>query len=145
MARLSLVWAAALSAQGAEIYKWVDQDGRTHYSQKKDGGTGATAVEVKVTSAAPAAAPAPSTPTAEVKAFREQLEAQKKRASLNAAVPPEPPRSLSGGKTEETPTGKCNLARDILSGAAVRRNVHKPIDAYDRQIAESDVRLFCKN
>jgi hypothetical protein len=37
------------SASYAEIYKWVDAEGKTHYSEKKEDAPNASAVKVKVT------------------------------------------------------------------------------------------------
>jgi hypothetical protein len=134
----------ASSGSHAEIYKWVDANGRTHYSENKATAGKANSVEVKVK------APAPSPD--QVKAAREywqdqdrQLnEREMQRQSKKPSGPPMTPRpkSLSGGVSDSTDASKCNLARDVLSGAVQHRS-GAPIDKYDLDTAKNDVRLFC--
>lgn len=142
--QLGLACALVPWAQAAEIYKWVDANGRTHYGEKGQAAASAKAVEVKVASPAPQTATSPAMSSNDVQALRQRLQPQSKPAEMNARAPaPEPPRSLSGGRIEESAPAKCNLARDVLSGA-VRHGNGAPTDAYDRQVAENDVRVFCK-
>jgi Domain of unknown function (DUF4124) len=139
-----LLVAVATSVRGAEIYTWVDAQGRTHYSERKPGGA---AVRTVVVSASPPPVPvtAPAAATTEDMLLIRRLLEQQNKAVLPAAAPAPapPPRSLSGGLFDESTRGKCNLARDVLSGAVRHRN-GAATDAYDRQIAESDIRLYCK-
>jgi hypothetical protein len=53
------------------------------------------------------------------------------------------PKSLSGGKSDETDASRCNLARDVISGAVRHRN-GAPTDKNDREVAENDIRAFCR-
>lgn len=151
--RLPVVGLALLLAgfaSQAEIYKWVDANGRTHYTQNKEEAERARAAEVKIKV---------HTPSAEgVKASREyweekekQLKARQEQRDLeqrirnaqNSQRPAAPPRSLSGGRDDGSDASKCNLARDILSGAVKLRNGGQTGD-YERQTAENDVRRFCR-
>lgn len=134
----SFAWVVLLlasTASHAEIYKWVDADGRTHYSERKENAGKAKAVELRL-SAQPASERSTSTPSR-----RPTADAQ--AARRRAPDEPPRPRSLSGGRSDDTDASRCNLARDVLSGA-VRHGNGEPTDAYDRQIAENDVRLFCR-
>jgi len=71
---------------------------------------------------------------------------RQRQAERSAQPPPAPadtqPKSLSGGRIEETDAAKCNYARDILSGALLHRN-GAPTDENDRRIAENDSRTYC--
>jgi len=128
----------------AEIYKWVDANGQTHYSERKSAnGNKTEAIQVKVTPPSPSSNTPPA-PTPGARAHAEQFERQKRenlqQASSHQAAPS--PRSLSGGISDETDASRCNLARDILSGA-VRHTNGKPTDQYDRDTAQSDIKAFC--
>lgn len=132
------------STSHAEIYKWVDASGRTHYSERKQDSGGAKAVELKVE-------PRPiSTPAANSSA-QDWQEQGKKFNQLPAQKPTEKPhptsvntspKSLSGGRADGTDASRCNLARDVISGA-VRHPNGAPTDEYDREVAENDIRAFC--
>ena len=54
------------------------------------------------------------------------------------------PESLSDGRDHGTDTSRCALARDVLSGAVVHGN-GKPTDKYDRDVAQNDVKAFCRS
>ena len=129
----------------AEIYKWVDANGRTHYSERKDEAGGkAIPVETKASSQ-PTSAPATGSPSEywqEQETLFRQRQIQK--SSEKSPSPPanRPPRSLSGGRSDGTDVSRCNLARDILSGA-VRHSGGAPTDQYDLEVARNDVRSFC--
>jgi len=125
----------------AQIYKWTDKNGQVHYAQTPPPGQTAGAVDLgesqlgqallsrPVEPPAPAASgPDPTAPAA----------APKKK------VPPQPPKSLSGGKSDESDEARCNFARDILSGAVKRVGRQGPVDDNDRAVAENDVRMFCR-
>ena len=131
---------ASPPAIGAEIYKWVDAAGKTHYSENKKDAEAASGrkLEVKVLPpSSPSGDPRPShsrSPEASVKP-----PAHARGHATPAAG--EKPKPFSA--RDETDSGKCHLARSILNGSAKHSNM-KPTDAYDRQVAESDVRIFCK-
>ncbi len=138
------LWLAAASCH-AEIYKWVDANGRTHFSERKDDTGKAQALDLKATP------PTASNPTNvspseywqdKERQFRQrQIENQKAKPQEEAAN--KPPKSLSGGREDGTDASRCNLAKDILSGA-VKHGNGKPIDQYDREVAENDIRRYCK-
>jgi hypothetical protein len=67
-----------------------------------------------------------------------QNPAEKRSGSSTVAKP----KSLSGGRSDDSDGSRCNLARDVLSGA-VRHTNGAPTDKYDREIAENDVRAYC--
>lgn len=132
-------WAGLLlaaPASHAEIYKWVDAQGRTHYSEGKEHAGKAKAVELRLSSQ-----PASEKSTTPAPPAYSDSRRSSRRGSSDE--PPPRPRSLSGGRSDDTDASRCNLARDVLSGA-VRHGNGAPTDAYDRQIAENDVRLFCR-
>lgn len=145
--RQRAAWAALLlgtTAVHADIYKWVDGKGQTHYSERKADANGARTSEVIVPSAP--AAPLTSTPSTTYL-----------RASSPLAPPPPPtmakspptaasgkaPPSLSDGREHGSDASRCALAKDVLSGAVVHGN-GKPTDKYDREVARNDVKAFCK-
>ncbi len=106
----------------------------------------AKALELKATT--PPAADQPPLSPAEhwqekERQFRQrQIENQKAKPQEEAAAS-KPPKSLSGGVEDGSDASRCNLARDVLSGA-VRHGNGKPTDKYDREIAENDVRRYCR-
>ncbi|MBT2300503.1 DUF4124 domain-containing protein [Variovorax paradoxus] len=131
------------SISHAEIYKWVDAKGQTHYTERKGDAGDARTVELKISP--PPEPPQTSTPS-------EYLRAQSKLAH-----PPQPstrkpyrppmersPKSLSDGKDHGTDASRCALARDVLSGA-VRHGNGKPTDQYDREVAQNDTKAFCNS
>lgn len=137
--------AMMASAAHAQIYKWVDADGRTHFSDRIDGIGAARSVEVKQ---APQSASSPSADSSA--AYWQEKERQfRERQVVKRQGESEPrtkrrPESLSHGKVDDgSDAARCNLAKDVLSGA-VRHPNGAPTDAYDRQVAEHDVRAFCR-
>jgi len=126
----------------AEVYKWVDAAGQTHYSERKASAQGAKTAEVKIT-AAPEASKAPAAD------YSDYLRASSKYAPPGAGVPnrpstKNPPEMLSDGMDHGTDGSRCALARDILNGA-VRHGNGKAIDQYDRDVAKNDVKAFCRS
>jgi len=132
------------SASQAEIFKWVDANGQTHYSEKKEEADKAKALELRVKS--------PPTSTQENNSLMQSLQEQerqfKKRqeqqltGNTSAAPAVTKPVSLSGGRSDGTDASRCNLARDVLSGA-VRHTNGAPTDQNDIDIAKNDVSSFC--
>lgn len=135
------------SLAAAEIYKWVDANGRTHFSERPDDSGRAQAVESKAAAAAPRA----SDPAAQAEYWQErerqfrlrQIDKQADKPRLPAQAKDSKPKSLSGGRAGDTDESRCRLARDILNGS-VRHSNGKPTDQYDRDVAASDVRAFCR-
>ncbi|MCH2240898.1 MAG: DUF4124 domain-containing protein [Aquabacterium sp.] len=137
---LAAALLASLGAQ-AQIYKWVDDKGVTHYSTDKTAATrGAAVREVKV-QARPAASAAPAGPAATPRTALPPPPAPAQQQP--APQPQQAQRSLSGGREHGTDASRCALARDVLSGA-VRHGNGAPTDAHDIEVAQSDVRLFCR-
>jgi hypothetical protein len=128
----------------AQIYRWVDENGRTHYSEKKEEAGKAKTDELRFK-------PQPASPQgadSSAQHWRDQ-ESQFRQRRIQAGKdqgyrPPAAtrPQSLSGGREDGTDASRCSLARDVLSGAVHHRN-GAPTDSYDRQVAENDVRTFC--
>lgn len=136
---LSLLLA---SGTHAEVYKWVDASGQTHYSERKADARGAKTAEVKIT-AAPEASKAPAAD------YSDYLRASSKYAPPGAGVSNKPstknpPEMLSDGMDHGTDGSRCALARDILNGA-VRHGNGKALDQYDRDVAKNDVKSFCRS
>lgn len=122
----------------AEIYKWVDEKGQTHYGERKPGA--APASTVKIQPSPPAPPPAPSQPP-----HAENWLRTPKPATKEPARPVEQARkSRSGGRENGTDESRCNLARDILDGTLEHSNGN-PIDKHDIDTAKNDVKLFCKS
>lgn len=138
---------ALVSASHAEIYKWVDASGRTHYSENKDEAGKAKAEETKIKSTSmPASA---SANTSSTPRWREQDEefkqrqAQKQNEARHRPPAPTGPRSTPDANQPETDASRCALARGISSGQLVRSNGIKT-DANDRLIAERDISTYCR-
>ncbi|MDQ0013397.1 hypothetical protein J2W23_001776 [Variovorax boronicumulans] len=139
---LSAALAALLlpSASHAEIYKWVDAKGQTHYSERKADAGDARTVEVKP-------APAPPQSAAPKEDWRAWSRATSPTQTATGVPPYGPPvarpRSVSGGRENGTDASRCALARDVLAGLLQHSN-GKPIDQYDRDVAQNDIKSFCK-
>lgn len=140
VARVAQAWLVSLvcgSCAQAEIYKWIDANGQTHYGERKSDAGAARTSELKVPKTPEL--PRTSTPSTDYL-----------RAKSQFAEPFEPPRfkrepaPLSDGRDHGTNDSRCALARDVLSGA-VRHTNGKPTDQYDRDVAKSDVKAFCNS
>jgi hypothetical protein len=128
----------------AEIYKWVDANGQTHYSERKEDAGKAKAVELKVRSE-PKSTQSTDSPS---QYWQEQETQFRQRQATQNGKPKAPPadtkpKPLSDGTSDETHASRCNLAKDVISGA-VRHSNGKPTDKYDREIAENDIRTYCR-
>jgi hypothetical protein len=131
-----------LAPAQAEIYKWVDANGKTHYTENKDEAGKGKAEQVKIQTQ-------PSevrTPAA--RSWQDQEQESKQRLAKQQLAQPSrsAPPSQNQGESYGRPTsdaGQCALARDIISGKAVHGNQAKT-DANDRAIAASDIAQFCK-
>ncbi|MES2071281.1 MAG: DUF4124 domain-containing protein [Pseudomonadota bacterium] len=136
---LVLAWA---SPSHAEIYKWTDANGQTHYSENKaDAGKG-NAEQTKIRSN-PMQATSSSTPNwqeQEQEFKRRQVQKQLEQPSR----PPSPAQTKSSPNENqlETDASRCDLARSINNGTARHSNGAKT-DANDRMIAERDVSTYC--
>ena len=125
----------------AQIYKWTDKNGQVHYSQTPPPGQAAGAVDFRESQLGEAPPPKPADSPAS--AASSPVPVASAAAPKNKAKP-QPPKSLSGGKSDESDEARCNFARDILSGAVKRAGRRAPVDDNDRAVAENDVRMFCR-
>jgi hypothetical protein len=129
----------------AEIYKWVDARGVAHYTDNKDEAGQAQVTEIK-----PNAAPAPALPQGVTWQQREaefrRLQQHKLMAPAYKAprAKPQPVNPSRPYYSTEVATdqSRCELARDIASGAATRL-LGAPTDSHDRTVAAQDIRAFC--
>jgi hypothetical protein len=143
MSILAAVVLLVASNSNAQIYKWVDENGRTHYSANKNEAGKAKTDTVKTE-------PEPNPPRDSASSSAEYWKEQERKfrqrqITTRGAVPPRMtpmPRSLSGGRENGTDASRCALARDVLSGSVQHRN-GTPTDKYDRDVAEDNVRRFC--
>jgi opacity protein-like surface antigen len=138
-----LALAAASSAVAAEVYKWVDKDGKVHYSERKPPQAGEKVVDIRIPSSPHPTLRPPATATSRSQEASAPAESVKRKEDSGHGFSSSRPKSLSGGKIDETRESKCNLARDVLSGA-VKHGNGAPTDPHDRQVAENDIRLFCR-
>jgi len=134
-----------LSTAHAEIYKWVDENGKTHYSETRPDSAKVKTLELK--SGAPQPTSAPQVSASSARSWQEQERLLKHRqaeeAIARASRPAESgPRSVSGGRSDGTDASRCALARDVLNGS-LRHSNGAPIDKNDIDIARSDIRNFC--
>lgn len=128
----------------AEIYKSVDANGQTHYSERK-GVAGDKAIELKVKS--PSTSPQSSDLQYWQKQERQFQERQASKRLLEQQREPQVakgPESLSGGtaKMEDTDEWRCNLARDIINGA-VKRSSGRPTNQEELDLAKENISAFC--
>ena len=128
----------------AQMYKWTDAQGKIHYTDRAGDASAGRAAEIKVP-------PPPSVEAQSLRAkgWRDAEAAYQERHRPGSVVAKRGlPVHVSTGRGGqgyqlETPRAKCGLAQDILSGEAVHVN-RKPVDKYDRKIAASDVKAFCR-
>ncbi|MFZ6873216.1 DUF4124 domain-containing protein [Undibacterium sp. Di27W] len=137
---LSLLFIA--HASHAEIYKWVDANGKTHYSEKKDDAGKAKVEEVKVKGLPESTNTAPSQSWQDREIEFRKRQVQKQEADAKAAKASEAKPPAAPDYHQETDASRCALAKDILSGKAAHGNGAKT-DANDRTIAERDKSMFC--
>lgn len=133
------------SLSQAEIFKWVDSNGKTHYSERRENAGKAKVEEVKVKLAPVSAATARSTAKyweEQEKQFKER-QAQRESEERGRVTNIKRPKSLSGGRSDGSDVANCNFAKDVLSGALVHSN-GLPTNDHDRQIANMNVRAFCR-
>ncbi|MCH8620276.1 DUF4124 domain-containing protein [Undibacterium sp. TS12] len=140
LACLALVLAAP--ASHADIYKWVDADGKTHYSERKEDAGKSKVEEVKIKSSPETTntATRPGWQEQEAEFRQRQIQRQQEEAKANKPAPVKP-RQLYSEKPE-TDASRCEMAKDILGGKLVHGNGAKT-DANDRMIAERDKSRFC--
>jgi hypothetical protein len=140
---ICLTLLVGLSTAQAQVYKWVDENGRVHYSETKPESGKAQAIGVKP-SAPQAAAQASSTSAVSWQEQERRLRQRQAEEAIDKASKPATtrPQSVSNGREDGTDASKCALARDVLNGS-LRHTNGAPIDKNDIDIARSDVRNFC--
>jgi hypothetical protein len=121
----------------------VDANGVTNYTDNPDLAGGAR-VQMLKTSAAPADNPAGTW---------QQREAEfQRRQQHKLMAPGYRPRDDAGGGAgtvvhrggqPETDATRCALARAVIDGA-VRHANDLPIDRHDRDVADNDIRAYCR-
>lgn len=143
------VWLLFLfmaSACRAEIFKSVDANGRTQYSERKSvAGDKAIELKIKSPSTSPHSSDSPSQYWQEQeRRFQERQASKRMMEQRSGPQVVKAPDSLSGGtaKMEDTDAWRCNLARDILSGA-VKRTSGRPTNQEEIDLAKENVRVFC--
>ncbi len=143
-AKAAIVMLLLHSSANAQVYKWVDQQGKTHYSDKKEAsGTITVAALAYGVMSTQLSAPG-GVPAWQERERAYQLRQQTRLQETSES--PARPRRLSttyGSNQIDTDKAKCELARDVLSGA-VRRSNGAVTDGNDRQIAQRDIGSFCR-
>jgi len=135
-----LVLAFVVPVSQARIYKWVDENGVTHYSQKKPAAKSAKTLKLRKQ---PTSVKTPEEMHREKEAIRRQ-KVDQENATVKAEAKPKKkrPKSVTGGITDGSDASNCALARDILNGS-LEHNNGEPVDDYDIRLAKRDVERFC--
>ncbi|MFZ6722405.1 DUF4124 domain-containing protein [Undibacterium sp. Ji49W] len=141
---MTAVMAMLAPLAQAEIYKWKDASGHTHYSENKQDAGNAKTEEVKVSTQAGTGS-AQSWQEQE-QAFR-QRQAERKHDNTRPSI--NPGSKANTGNQVETDATRCAEARRLLPAIKEGRAYHRTIssgtkaDDNDRMIAERDISLFC--
>lgn len=123
--RFCLLWALAVPV-GAQVYKWVDEKGVTHYGERAPQGTKAREVEQHLANPAPAPGKA-----AEPDWKAKDLEFRSRRIESEQAET----------KKEQSETANrqaCNLARDRLAAMKSARGMYRLNDKGERVYQSED-------
>jgi len=110
--KICLLWALSIPAS-AQVYKWMDEQGRTHYGERPPQNAKAQAVEQRLANPGPAAGkPAPSS-------WKEKdLEFRSRRIQAEQAE--------TRQKQQETAALQaCNQARDALAQTKTARRMYR--------------------
>lgn len=143
---LSLFLLFIASTGHAEIYKWVDANGRTNFSERAAvaGGAKTSVVNLQpLSESTPSSIPSAQSWQEQEQQFRERQSKMRSAEQARKTASSVAPVSLSRGKGEGSDDARCRLAKDVLSGAVKHTN-GTPTDAYDRNTAENDVRVACR-
>lgn len=140
---LALCLVSAAHAQ--QVYKWVDAQGRTHYSQNKDEAAAAQAKVDEMTiklppQEAPPAKARPASPAAKTEPAARPSQPASRPGTTAPAVKPGWEYS---DKKPETDQSRCAMARDIAEGKVQRAGGGK-IDQHDLDVAQNDIKAFCR-
>ena len=131
----------------AQVYKWVDAKGVVHYSDNKYDAANAPVAEVKgqTPSAPMAASSEPSWQQRDAEFRRRQQSRQANPAEQHARAAPQPVNPQRPYYSDEiaSDASRCELARDIVSGAA-KPTSGRQTSKHDREVAQNDIRAFCR-
>lgn len=145
MTGIFIIFFLVSTSSHAQIYKWTDANGRTHYSETKEHASTSKTDELKIRSQ-PTSTKSGNASSEYWQEQERQLKQRQVENSIKKASEPSPtvprPKSLSGGRSDDTSLSKCNLARDVINGS-VRHADGSPTDRYDREVAENNMRTFC--
>ncbi|MCE4555279.1 DUF4124 domain-containing protein [Pelomonas cellulosilytica] len=147
----SVIWLTGLALGlaaggcGAQIYKWTDAQGRVHYGDRKDAADGKPTQQVKVapTPPVPPVPPSAESPAPPGWSWPARKASAPAGASAGPQAGPSSQGSESGGRENGSDASRCALARDVLDGK-LRHGNGAPIDGYDREVAQGDVKRFCR-
>jgi len=133
----------SLIANG-EIFKWVDGNGRTHYSDIKVSAGTSKVEELKVDSSPNIIEGYSSEPVQTQTPKKEGLDSRLRRFERLMAQKRNGPtykirKTIWNTKGPETDEKRCALANDIVNGLASRAGM----DAHDLKVAQRDIIRFC--
>jgi len=116
----------------AEIYMWVDEHGKTHFSDRKPGAD----KDIKPVTISPAINTIPSIPTSDI-----QIEANVEQEKSKS----KPQRTANRRAKDEPETDeyRCALAQAIVN-KKVRLSNGNPTDKHTLEVAKRDIRKFCR-
>jgi len=124
----------------AEVYKWVDANGLTHYSDKKVD-TGQSKVETLQVKPLLNLMPKVTTPNLNTEESsqsrpKNHVEQQKKTQVTTKSS------TRGGGQKNDDVDYRCALARRVISGEAKLIN-GEPTGQHEIKVAKRDIRKFC--
>jgi hypothetical protein len=146
------LWACKLAllfscgAAHAEIYKWVDEQGRTHYSQNKADAERAKGTQVDIRKHAPAHVESRDYwdyVTDKSKRQRRTEASADDQESSGPANPAGTPVAAEKRYDGTDDAARCEYARDVLSGKLRLAN-GEAMDEHERKTAEADTVRFCR-
>ena len=132
----------ACGATHAEIYKWVDEQGRTHYSHNKADAERAKGSQVPIRKQAPANAEAPNYWDYVTDKSKQQ---QRAKAAAADPEPEDPPTPATTRKRYDgiDDAARCEYALDVLSGKLRLAN-GEAMDEHERKTAKDDIARYCR-
>ena len=143
--KLALLFSCA--AAHAEIYKWVDEQGRTHYSQNKADAERAKGTQVNIRKQAPATNVEPRSYWDYV---TDKSKPQRRTEASAAGHEPGGPSDtvdtpVAGEKRYDgtDDAARCDYARDVLNGRLKLAN-GEAMDEHERKTAEADIARYCR-
>lgn len=138
-AAMACVAALCMPAAQAQVYKWVDAQGRTHYTATPPPTASSKGSALRIKTPTLSGQP-PAKPASAADAFKTEPKAA--AGFPPPPMPTPPPRPRSNGKDDGSDASRCALAQDILDGHLVHGNGN-PIDQHDRDVAQADVKRHC--